>query len=226
MLRTTRRGRRVRTKNKRLRRRHNRIRNVVPQGAAPVAKKHIVKLKYTELHSLTIPTVTTNNSTVYNLNGLFLPYQPGGGHQPYGFDQLAGLFAHYRVFRTSWHVSFAGSDRRLHLCVVPVNGITVPTTHGEAGEQPLAVVKAMSFSGGFPVSFKGSVSLPKLTGASSVQYKTDDRYSALCTANPTEVMRLYILVSNPETVSATTSFSISLSYWCEFYDPITQAQST
>lgn len=213
---------------KRPHRRHGRrrghFRNLVPNGAAPVAKKHIVRLKYADVFGF---TVTAGNTAVQvmNLNSLFDPDRTGVGHQPYGFDQLAALFAHYRVFRCKWHIEFAGSSDRLHATVIPVNALPVTTVYSNLMEQPLAVNKALSFDGGWPTKFRGSIYLPKLTGASSVQYKTDDRYSAAVGASPAELMTLYIQLYNPTAGSITTSCSVVMIFYSEFYDPITLSAS-
>lgn len=205
-------------------RRRAHIRNVVPSGAAPVAKKHIVRLKYADVFGFTVSAGSTSVQAM-NLNSLFDPDRTGVGHQPYGFDQLAALFAHYRVFRTKWHIEFAGSSDRLHATVIPVNALPVTTSYSNLMEQPLAINKALSFDGGFPIKFKGSISLPKLTGASSVQYKTDDRYSAAVGASPTELMTLYIQLYNPTAAGVTTSCSVVMVFYSEFYDPITLSAS-
>lgn len=209
---------------RRIRRQHRRLANRVPTGAAPVARKHIVKLKYVDI----IPWAVSAGATAgqsFNMNSIFDPDQTGGGHQPYGYDQLAALFAHYRVFRLKWHIEFAPTNDRAHICVIPINGATVGSTIPELGEQPLAVTKAMSFSGGYPCKFSGSMSLPRLTGATSVQYRTDDRYSAAIGASPVEIMRLNMYVYNPNSIAIDTSCNVTLMYYTEFYDPITLGQS-
>jgi len=202
----------------------HRLANYVPSGASPVAKKHICRLKYSQIDAWSVATLNTATQ-FYRLNSLFDPDATGGGHQPYGFDQLAALFAHYRVYKCKWHIEFSGSNDRLHICVLPINGINASTTIPAVSEQPLAVTKAMSFNGGFPIKFKGSAYLPKLTGASSVQYRTDDRYSAAVSASPTEAMQLGIYVYNPGASTVATSCNVTLVYYSEMYDPITLGQS-
>lgn len=198
--------------------RKNRLRNVVPSGSAPIARKHIVRLKYSDILPISVgPGVTT--SRTFNLNGLWDPDDTSVGHQPYGYDQLSTLFNRYRVYKTTWHVSFAGSNDRLHLVVAPVNGNTTFADFIALAEMPLAVSKSMSFDGGYPVSFKGRVYLPKLNGATSVQYKTDDRFSSIVSSNPAEIMQLHILLYNPTLVTVVTSFNLTMIFYSEFYDP-------
>jgi len=198
--------------------RKNRLRNVVPSGAAPIARKHIVRLKYSDILPLSVGAGATISRT-FNLNGLYDPDDTNIGHQPYGYDQLSTLFNRYRVYKTTWHVSFAGSNDRLHLVVAPVNGNTTFADFIALAEMPLAVSKSMSFDGGYPVNFKGRVYLPKLNGATSVQYKTDDRFSSIVSDNPAEIMQLHILLYNPTLVTVVTSFNLTMIFYSEFYDP-------
>lgn len=200
--------------------RKNRLRNVVPTGAAPVARKHIVRLKYCDTKTFSVAPDSVQ-SIVFRLNSLYDPDETSTGHQPYGFDQLSALFNRYRVYKFSWHVNFAGSNNRLHMAVCPINGNTTFGDFISLAEQPLAISKAMSFDGGFPVNFKGRVYLPKLSGVTSVQYKTDDRYSAIVTGDPAEIMNLHIMVYNPTTGldSVTTSCNVTLIYHSELFDP-------
>jgi len=207
-----------------IRHRKRRLANRVPIGSSPIAPKHLVRMKYTDVLDWNVTTLATDIQQ-FNLNSLFDPDVTGTGHQPYGFDQLAALYAHYRVFKCSWHIQFAPSNERLHITVIPINGNASPTSISSAGEQPRGVTKAMSFDGGMPCNFNGSIWLPRLTGATSVQYKTDDRYSAANNASPTEVMRLSILVYNPSGSTVDTSMSITLIYHAEFYDPLTLGPS-
>lgn len=208
------------------RRRYNKyrkLRNKVPNGASPVAAKHVVKLKYSDTIDWSVTTLNTGLQ-VFRLNSVYDPDLTSAGHQPYGYDQLTALFTHYRVFKCSWHIQFAPSNDRVHICVLPVNGNS-PTTFTLAGESPRAVTKAMGYNGGVPCNFKGTCYLPRLTGATSVQYRTDDRYSSANNNNPTELMQLAILVYNPTGVTIDTSMSVTLSYHTEFYDPILLGQS-
>jgi len=212
-------------RRRRINRRYRRLANRVPNGASPIAKKHLCRLKYADLFALTTTTLNFQQQS-FNMNSLFDPDLTGVGHQPYGFDQMASLFAHYRVYKFKWHIEFAGANDRLHVTVIPVNGTTIGTgTQSAMAEQPLAVTKAISFNGGIPVKFTGSQRLPRFTGASSVQYRTDDRYSAAVTASPVELMQLLVSIYNPTAGSVTTSFNVTLTYYTEFYDPITVAQS-
>lgn len=207
-------------------RRHvkNRLRNRVPTGAAPVARKHVVKLKYSDVVTINV-TGGLMTSHRFRLNSVFDPDLTGVGHQPYGFDQISALFLHYRVYKCTWHIQFAPSNDRLHCVVVPVNNDNTFGSISLAGEYPMAVSKVLAYSGGVPCRFKGSSYLPRLTGATSVQYKTDDRYSATVTTNPLEVMNLHACVYNPGLTNVATSFTVTLIYHTEFYDPVVLAQS-
>lgn len=193
--------------------------NRVPPGSAPVARRHIVRMKYSDVLDWSVTTLATSVQQ-YRLNSTFDPDVTGTGHQPYGRDQLAALFDHYRVFKCSWHIEFAPSNDRLHVSVVPLNTTAVPGSLTDAGEMPLAVTKAMAFNGGVPCRFSGQIWLPRLAGRTSAQYKSDDLYAAASGANPAEAMFLNILVYNPSPQTVDTSMTITLNYWTEWYDPV------
>lgn len=48
----------------------------------------------------------TTTSAIYVCNGLYDPYYPVGGHQPYGFDQYMAIYNHYSVIKSNIRVIF------------------------------------------------------------------------------------------------------------------------
>lgn len=161
----------------------------------------------------------------FRMNSTFDPDVTGSGHQPYGRDQLAALFNHYRVFRCAWHIEFAPSNDRLIVAVVPINGTTIPATVGDAAELPMARTKAMSFGGGPPCKFFGTTYLPKLAGVTSAHYRADDLYAAAVGTDPAEGLYLNIVVNNPSLSTVVTTMQAVITYWVEWYDPITVGPS-
>lgn len=45
-------------------------------------------------------------TAIYCCNGLYDPYFPIGGHQPYGFDQYMAVYNHYSVIKSNIKVTF------------------------------------------------------------------------------------------------------------------------
>lgn len=193
----------------------------VNRGISPIASRYIVKLAYAESPSIT-NAAGLNNSYVFRLNGLFDPNQTGVGHQPYGFDQLSLLYNRYRVYKTSWVVSARPSGSAGMMAVVPCNN-TTSLAGDSTWLQEIPRGKTRQLSLDSPTRITGSISLPVLMGATSIEYKGDDRVSALVSADPTEIMTLQVVLNAVSSITVT--FDVKIVYHVEFYDPIAQSQS-
>jgi len=198
--------------------------NVVPFGSAPVARRTIVKLKYADELTTTIATLVTTTQQ-WRMNSIFDPDYTNVGHQPYGRDTLALLYTRYRVFRFGWDIKYCGTSAAAIAVVVPQNGNTAPSSITAAGEMPLAQTGVLPFQGGSTLHFRGSVYLPMITGTPPVEYKSDDRYSAAMTTNPTEELLHSQMVHNTSAGTIIITSIIQLTYWVELFDPIVLGQS-
>lgn len=203
------------------RRRRAAAKTVVNRGIAPIAPRFITKLKYAD----EVQFSTTTGVPVYqnwNINSVFDPDRTGTGHQPMGFDQLSAIYDRYRVFAVSWNIDVVGSTTGdiPRLTVFPFDGAYTTTTRTTIMEIPRSYTKSSSF-GDNKLSVRGRISLPRLRGQTSVEYKGDDSNAALCTANPADVCTLQCLVDSAAGTSTNCSalMSIRLIYHVEFYDP-------
>lgn len=188
-----------------------------------IAPRTIVRLKYSDQENITVP-VSSFGDVTYRLNSIFQPNYIGG-HQPYGRDQLAALYNRYRVFATKWVVVIAPTNDVLYASTCPVNGNVTFAQYTLIAENPRAMTKTTSI-GSTPLVLKGKIYLPRLGGDYRMEYRTDDRFSAVMTANPTERMDLHVGLNNPSsTVAVNCRFFITLMYYCECYDPFVQNQS-
>lgn len=203
-------------------------RTVVNRGISLIAPRYITKLKYSDEFSLSssagVPALYQ-----FNLNSLFDPDRTGVGHQPYGFDQIAALYDKYRVFSVSWRIEAVGatSGDCMRLTVVPADGISFSslTNRTYIMELPRAITKEQAF-GQNKVQFRGRITLPRLSGQTSTEYKGDDTKWALTSASPVDALTLSIFGCSPGTgVSTTSNIRITLVYRCEFWDPNSVAQS-
>jgi hypothetical protein len=186
-------------------------------------------LKYATVLDFTVASLV-GTQHIFRLNSIFDPDATGVGHQPYGHDTLALMYARYRVVRAAWHIEFHPSNDRLSVGVIPVNGtlatvVSNVTTFEQAAETPYAQIKALSFDGGVPAKFNGEISLNELLGQSPSAYLSDDRYQAVFGASPAEVVNLYLILYNPTSGSVTTSCNIQLWQESIVWDPIILAKS-
>jgi hypothetical protein len=186
-------------------------------------------LKYTDVVTTSLAT-TVGVSQVYNLNSLFDPDRTGTGHQPYGFDQMSALYNRYRVLKTRWRICFSPSSLTYAISVIPMNGllaasVTNLATFVTAAESPRAVNWEQGASGQSHL-ISGQVPLNNLTGVTSTEYLADDRFEAIVTASPSEVMVLQVVLYNPSGSTISINYVVDLYYEVDMHDPIIQAGST
>lgn len=81
---------------------------------------------------------TGGSHTTFRGNGLFDPYQPLGGHQPRGFDQMMQFYAQYCVMRTKMTCEFVWSGSANVACHV---GIALRSTPTEQMAQPIDILE-------------------------------------------------------------------------------------
>jgi hypothetical protein len=164
------------------------------------------------------------NIYTFNANGLFDPDQTGTGHQPLGYDQFTPDYNRYRVLKVHYDITFGNTATvgQATRCVVAfVNGSTIPAfpaifeirnaSNGTVG------------TGGDPLRLKGCFDLTKLN-ADPAKYRIDDRYSAVVTGNPVEVM--YIHLAMFSTAGSPIRLGVRLTYDVEFYDVETPSSSS
>lgn len=194
---------------------------LVNTSTTPIPSKFITKHKYATTFVL---QASNNYAYVMNLNSLFDPDRSGGGHQPYGRDQLAALYNRYRVFGATYSLSFYNSSTTAKVAVIPSNEIITLTNVSEAMENPMAKW-AIQVPGGSQKVIKGYVNLPKLVGATKTQYITDDRYSAQKDSDPQELLALNVFGANIADTGVDIQVSIVIQYHCEWYDRFSLDQS-
>lgn len=89
-----------------------RVRRVGYQASGNNAIPNIVrrKMSYNEVFNLTLSTGGLNVTYTWNLANIFDPRAATGGHQPYGYDQLSGLYREYCVVHARIQCKFFNRD--------------------------------------------------------------------------------------------------------------------
>lgn len=188
---------------------------LVARGLQPFSSRYICKMKYSE-------TVTPPLAGLYqmNLNSIFDPNRTGGGHQPYGFDQLSTLYNKYRVISCGYRIQRAMLDTGNPVMVgaLPSNDVSRTfSTFSELRENPRAKYITQN-SGSDVKTLSGKVYLPSLMGRTRAQYMADDQYSSIVTTSPQEAAILYILTSDANDIPANYSVQVLLEFTVEFFD--------
>lgn len=189
---------------------------------SPLPPRVITKLRYSA-------QFISSGSALDNqmrLNGLFDPDYTGVGHQPYGFDTYAAIYAKYRVFACAYTIKATSTSGTVpvSMTIVPNNTNSPFTNSTLAMESPRAKTTMLAYAA--PRVISGKIYLPALVGGSNVNYKADDRYQADITGVPAEVMNLHIVTSDMAgNASTAVQYSIEMVYYVEFYDPKELSQS-
>ncbi len=108
------------SRHRKPRRRKRRRKRIIFDKILPQTKT--VKLRYVQELQLN-PSIGTGLAfSNFSCNGLFDPYQSGGGHQPMLFDQIMPLYDHYRVISST-----------CRLTPIPLTGLSSDITPGYFG---------------------------------------------------------------------------------------------
>jgi hypothetical protein len=199
-------------------------RNPGPNQAYALGRPNEMKiaLSYTE----NFETATTNGlnlDRVFNLNSAFDPYRTGTGHQPREYDQWAAIYNRYRVDRVDVKVVYTnapsdGAVTSIHASN-DANGLTLIT---DVMEQPFCIWKPFSL-GGNGVTLSKTFYLNEITGVSYSTYRDDDRYQAIISSDPSEIIALHVGF-NCRT-AFTTNIYVQMKQYITFFDPNYVSQS-
>lgn len=220
---------------------------VVNRALQPIAQRYICRMKYCDSFSMdTSGSATGIVPYRFRLNSIYDPNLTGGGHKPYGFDQLLGfpnaspkvpgLYNRYRVISASFTLQCAVTSTQpgqsVQLTALPANeAVSTGITDGAAlRENPRA--KWISQTTGAPLRIlKGKVYLPSLVGRNKTQYMADDRYQSTYDANPLEAAILNVYLNNFGDGSGIVTpvqarVSIEITYNVELFDVNNMPQSS
>lgn len=190
------------------------------KSLSPIPARYITKMKYSDVAS----TSAGNPSWKFNLNSLFDPNRTGTGHQPYGFDQLAGLYNRYRVISTSYTISCSSTTTPIRYGTIVSNESLTFSSMSELCENPRSRFVVQN-PGGNLRQIHGKCYIPALMGRTKTQYMTDDRYQAITSADPAELAILHIQAGAMNDALAAVDLTITMEFVVEFFDIKNQSQS-
>ena len=187
---------------------------------SPVPDMFFCKLKYSHIFFLT--TVAGVNSYLYKMNSLYDPDHSGAGHQPFGFDQLAALYANYRAYGVKYKITFQNTNATYvtDIAVVQKPNTTLTTDMQTAREKPYTQYRTLATSGNSHSAsvIRGYHNCAKVFGVSKRRYADDDAYQASVGANPTSMSYLHIYQREGAGVTGiVTQVRVDLIYYCKFF---------
>jgi len=192
------------------------------------------QFKYCSKHTLYTDASTGGYGAEqsYRLNSLYDPDVTGGGHQPYGFDQVFALYNRYRVDKVVFRITFttpgAASDMICAAVLTPVaSGSSLSSKSIEYPlEWPNVQHGHLSSAGSRVCYLTGSTDLWSIVGIPKAKYEADDTYSAYASGSPSQVAYLNFAVgSYSGATSQACSTMIELEFDAIAYDRIVQSSS-
>jgi len=168
------------------------------------------------------------NVVNYRVNNAYSPVN--GDHQPYGWDQMAGLYRYYKVIKCRMRftaMNQQSTNAVLFVRQVPVdeNATMEATAIRFVAERPGTHRLCMMPGGGVPQTLEMRINIPQQLGVSPEQFRADvSQYSAAVTAAPSR----YAYVQAGCAGTATTSFlsvMVQIDYTVQYWQRVTQSSS-
>lgn len=192
-----------------------------------------VKLAYTKTHAaVTGSGGVFGPEDVIRLASLYDPEFGLGGHQPYGFDQLALLYRKYKVNAVLVELTCTdpSEDGLVIGCTFqPPNGAytLAGKTPDILKEKPMCVTRPINNTGSQLVRIKQYMPMSKISGLTPLQFKADiDLFTATTSANPTaEPYFRFAVASDRAASGAGLIMRVKVTYFATFYERITLTQS-
>lgn len=186
----------------------------------------VVKLRYFDHYSLVLGAL----SQTFRLNSVYDPDYTNAGHQPYGFDQMAGLYSFYRVVRGSYIVTGANADltsyapSKAYVLVTDGGdpGGTMSNAAERGGPGVVKTIGAVTGSHGIQ-TWKGKFDVAKIAGIKRSELMGGD-YGAVVSTNPVDIIWMWIYAASGA-ASESILFSVDLTFEVEFSSPTAFAQS-
>lgn len=194
-------------------------------GVPPLARTQLV---YYTGNGYTAKTIAANTNTTYlfSVNSLFDPDTQVGGQQPVGFDQWSALYRHYRVVGCRAEVTLGQSS--LTQIALNYGGAELLSFVFDAQNSCSLPQSKYSLAHTVGGNMAGNIRLVKYARPDSITGfdRTDDVLSAQNNTSPGAQCYWAVTVSNLDAVSPQTySFTMRLTYFVEFFHPLTLTMS-
>lgn len=180
-----------------------------------------IKMRYNDIKTLT-STAGAYNVHQFNISSVYDPDYTSVGHQPYGYDQISGLFSAYCVRYAEVILKVQAPTSPMRVWLEPkFNSATVSSNMSLISER----VRTYSFGvSDSPVVRKFRVYLPSLAGVTWEWWKRE--CASVPSASPTTSTYFNIYTQAVDTVTTCTlCYEIEIKYDVLFTQPTAQNQS-
>lgn len=167
---------------------------------------------------------------VYNLNDTFAPGGTAVAHQPYGRDQMAAIYARYKVLRVLVRfeaISLSTSEERYFGILVNPPGTGSSLTAGTItgiDEEPLGIVATLPTRDAWVMTQLYDIGF--LSGLTKSEFSNDvDTFSALAGASPSRLPTLQCALAANSNQPQTVTVRISFVFTTEWFERLDLAPS-
>lgn len=181
---------------------------------------------------------TFGSDQTFRLNSVFDPDLTGVGHQPYGFDQLSGIYANYKVLRcrvSLWAQNPTDKTQGAYVGVSVQSSSDTNTPMANKlpqtiGERPNCNLIYVSGTGEQSNYSTFEIPLNEVLGLSREEFLKDveDTCSAIGT-NPSKAALLSLAMADPggaaSVGSVTCTVRVQLQFYVQFFGLLVQASS-
>lgn len=199
----------------------------------PFKSSYNALMRYTYTYQLTSGLANTyGTEIIFRLNSLYDPDFALGGHQPYGFDQMATLYNKYKVNSFDLELEIYDPDADGMIVAAQMQSSNAATTiTGKAvdaiKEQPMSITRILNNTGSQKVIVKQkNMKIATIEGISPKMFAYQlENYAAVVTNDPANVPYLRIAAANVGLASKTVYVRTTIVYHSLFYDRNILSQS-
>jgi len=193
----------------------NRVKEIIP-------KFYSCKLTYfsQELGSTSTTTPVAHN---FVSNGMYDPDLTGGGHQPRGFDQLAYLFANYKVNAVKVTLTAQLQSQTQYGYVgLAFNNHNITSVGSLEEMKEAAKWTTRNLDHENKVVIKKYMKISSIEGITDLMYRANqDLYAAGVAANPVVQPLIVVAWQHTDEASAFQPYvQLKIDYYCNFYNRV------
>lgn len=200
---------------------------------APMPNSYRCIMTYADSYSLSTLISSKNFAAAhwFRLQSIYDPDFTSGGHSPYGYSMMAGIYSKYKVVGTKVIITFNDPSADGVLVGVKMTTVNDPSdltgTFSVLAEQPQTWINAINNTGSQVITFSKYFPSYMALGVTKLQWNANiGEYTSLFGSNPAQSGHIRIAIaSQPGAGILTCNVNFRLEYHVILYDRKVQAQS-
>lgn len=192
----------------------------VPKLRGTLAPTHMItQLKFVNVYQKQTPTgVGVSSYNQFRMNSIWDPDLTNAlGTSCLGITQWSGIYQRYRVFKFDYKITITNltEDLMISGAIVPQNYTDSVYSISDMMRPSARRWECGNKSGQNRAVLTGTYYIPKITGQTSTQYKTDNNNVAGFSANPSQAAVLTILAQTSSGAQAYIGVQVDFTYHVE-----------